>query len=214
MDTLLTPVEARVLGCLVEKQATTPATYPLSRNALTAACNQKTSRDPVMNLTEAAVQQAVDSLITKTLALRRGGAGARVAKFAHCLHDRLNREYDFSRGELAIMAVLFLRGAQTRGELRSRSARIYEFESMVEVDDVLAGLQSRGDGPYVTELPVSPGQKESRFAHLACGDIDVAAQASAEPRRSTSADLAERVTALEKQVAELQNALAALRDGR
>lgn len=170
MEVTLTPVEIRVLGCLVEKEATTPAAYPLSRNALTTACNQKTSRDPVMNLSEADVQAAVDSLIRKTLAIRRGHRGGRVARYAHCLHDRLNQEFDFSRTELAVMATLFLRGPQTRGEIRSRCARIYEFDSSVEVDDILRQLQRRPDGPYVRELPVEPGQKEARYMHLAGGD--------------------------------------------
>ncbi len=205
MDLTLTPIEARVLGCLVEKEATTSDNYPLSLNALTTACNQKTSRDPVMDLSESTVQDAIDTLIRKTLVAARSVSGSRVAKYAHRLRDRLNPEYSFEPDELALMALLFLRGAQTRGELRTRSARLHQFADTAEVDAALRKLAQRDDGPYVTELPVSAGHKEARFAHLACGDIEIA-PALADPAQKTGpvGDDAARIATLELELRRLR----------
>ncbi len=201
---MLTPIEARVLGCLIEKEATTPAGYPLSLNALKTACNQKTSRDPVMDLSESTVQDTVDALIRKTLVSGRSSSGSRVPKYAHRLHDRLNPEFDFSRPELAVMGMLFLRGPQTRGELRTRCARIHDFADTGEVDQVLTQLRTRDDGPYVKQLPLAPGHKEVRFAHLACGDVSVDEPAPASARSVPLSDDSARLAALELEVGRLR----------
>jgi len=172
MGRLLTPVEIRILGCLIEKEATTPDAYPLSLNALTTACNQKTNREPVLNLTEATVLETVEQLIEDTLIATRTSSGSRVSRYAHRLQNRLEPDYDFSKPELAALCVLFLRGPQTEGEIRIRSSRIHEFSS-TELNSVLHRLAEREDGPYAMKLPRQPGQKEARFAHLLAGDIDV-----------------------------------------
>lgn len=209
MEKILTPIEARVLGCLVEKEATTPDSYPLSLNALKLACNQKTSREPVMNLDESTVQEAIDTLVRKTLVAVRSKSGSRVPKYAHRLRDRLNDEYSFEPPELAVMGMLFLRGPQTRGELRTRCARMHDFADTAAVDATLAQLRTREDGPYVMQLPVAPGQKEARFAHLACGDVEVEAPGPvagpvAAPAAPGQARATERLEALEQKVDALQ----------
>lgn len=161
---LLNAIEVRVLGSLVEKDITTPDYYPLSLNALVNACNQKNNRDPVMTLDEDPVRSALDSLQVKRLAGPASGADSRVTKYEH----RLQEVYNFDRRETAILCVLLLRGAQTPGELRSRSERMYAFESL---EDVLAALDrlSRREPPLVTILPRQPGTKESRYMHLLSG---------------------------------------------
>lgn len=215
MEKILSPVEARVLGCLVEKEATTPDNYPLSLNALRTACNQKTSRDPVMELDEATVQEAVDSLVRKTLVASRSKSGSRVPKFAHRLRDRLNDEYSFDAAELAVMGMLFLRGAQTRGELRTHCARLHEFSGPEAVEETLTRLRTREDGPYVAQLPVAPGQKEARFVHLACGEVVAAVPESVAPdasrRRNDDDDNEDRLSTVERRIDDLQRELQQLR---
>jgi uncharacterized protein len=160
----LTEIETRVLGSLVEKDITTPDYYPLSLNALVNACNQKNNRDPVMTLDEAEVRQALNALQGKRFAGPAGGADSRVPKFEH----RLQEVFNFDRREIAIVCVLLLRGAQTPGELRGRTDRMYHFEALEDLVSTLERLAQR-EPPLVTVLPRQPGTKESRYMHLFSG---------------------------------------------
>lgn len=167
----LTFPEIRVIGCLIEKQITTPEQYPLSLNALTNACNQKSNRDPVLDMDEVSVQATVDLLIKKFLISDHGGYGSRVAKFQQRF---CNTEYGvlkFSPRELGIICELFLRGSQTPGELRGRASRMCKLSDVSEVEAVLVGLAQREDGPFVVRLPREPGRRESRYAHLFSGEV-------------------------------------------
>ena len=210
MELNLSPVEIRVLGALIEKEFTTPDNYPLSLNALTNACNQKTSREPVMNLSETTVLEAVETLARRGLVAQRSGASSRVPKYAHRLDSRLREEENFSRAELTVLSTLMLRGPQTPGELRLRGARLYEFESGRELEQVLKGLAERHESPYVIQLPRQAGQKEARFAHLLGGEVDVSqwTSDSAEP----VSDEAARMSELESRVHSLEHELAGLRE--
>ena len=173
MDISLTPNEARVIGCLLEKQRTTPEHYPLSLNALTNACNQKSSREPVMSLDEGIVQETVDGLIKKRLVSEKTGFGSRVVKYQHRFCNTDFGDLIFSAQELGIVCVLLLRGAQTPGELRIRSERLCKFNDVHETEAVLERLMQREDGPFVVRLPREPGKRESRYAHLFCGDVEL-----------------------------------------
>jgi uncharacterized protein YceH (UPF0502 family) len=164
--TILTEPEARVLGCLMEKSRTTPDQYPLSLNSLTNACNQKTSRDPVMNMDEATVARALATLRDKTLVSPRSEPGSRITKFAHRAENLLGGG---TSKELGILCVLLLRGPQTTGEIRIRTDRLCEFASVQEVDMILQELANRPDGAAVERLPRQPGQKEARYRHLFLG---------------------------------------------
>lgn len=166
----LTPLEARVLGVLVEKQATVPDTYPLSLNALVAGCNQKTARDPVVNATDAEVLTAVDGL--KGLSLVFEGSGSRVVRFEH----NLGRVYRVPAGAQALLTTLLLRGAQTSAELRLHSERLYKFADISSVEGFLDELAAR-DPPLALRLPRAPGAREARWAHLLCGEVAVDAGA-------------------------------------
>ena len=209
---VLTPAEARVLGALVEKEVTTPDYYPLSLNALVNACNQRSNREPVMDLDEEAVRQALHGLEDLRLAGRARGADGRVTKYEHWLGEAFN----FSRAETALLCVLLLRGPQTPGELRGRTERLHRFE---EIGEVLAGLQKlmEREPALVAVLPRQPGTKESRYAHLLSGGVESLATAfDAEPafmRREVSEDTGheERIVRLEATVAELRQEMAALR---
>jgi uncharacterized protein len=165
----LSPIEIRILGCLIEKEATTPDVYPLTLNSLLTACNQKSSREPVMELTAEEVMPALDNLIDKTLVSTWKASHNRMAKYQHKLRHRVSDKFNFSGPELAVLSVLFLRGPQTVGEIRVRCQRIHEFESLDAVTGILCGLAENPDGPYVTLLPRQEGRKESRYAHLFCG---------------------------------------------
>ncbi|MBX9444984.1 YceH family protein [Dickeya chrysanthemi] len=205
----LTPQEARVIGCLLEKQVTTPEQYPMSLNGLTAACNQKTNREPVMDLTENEVQQTLDLLVKRHFLRTVSGFGNRVMKYEHRFCNSEFGDLKFSTAEVALVTTLLLRGAQTPGELRTRAARLHEFADMEEVENVLQHLQQREDGPFVVRLAREPGKRESRFMHLFSGEV-------AEAAPSVSGDappddgLAARVSVLENDVAELRAQLAAL----
>lgn len=200
----ISPVEARVLGCLIEKEATTPDVYPLTANSLLAACNQKSSREPVMALDNDQLMTAMNSLIDRTLASTWQFGRNRTVKYQHKLRHRVSDEFDFSLPELAVVCVLLLRGPQTIGEIRSRSARIHEFENLDAIATVLQTLeQDTGGGPYVTMLAREEGRKESRYAHLFCGDVDETILAVAAPERSTSSD-DDRLQALVQEVGELR----------
>jgi uncharacterized protein YceH (UPF0502 family) len=225
MNLDLTLHETRVIGCLIEKEITTPDQYPLSLNALTNACNQKSNRDPVLDLDEATVQQTVDQLIKKRLASEQSGYGSRVPKFQHLFCNTAFGTLKFSPQELGIVCELFLRGAQTPGELRSRASRLCRFSDVTEVEAILAALASREDGPYVVRLAREPGRRESRYAHLFSGEVS--GSAGNEPREApvdfvVHADAAggrlnrleQRVADLEAEVAKLKESLGAATDLR
>jgi uncharacterized protein YceH (UPF0502 family) len=167
----LTPPEARVIGCLIEKAITTPAQYPLSLSALTSACNQKSSREPVMQLSDTEVQQIVDGLIKKHLVSDRSGFGSRVTKYQHRFANVGFGSLEFSPQELGVLCLLLLRGPQTPGELRSRSNRLCHFRDVSDTETVLKGLAERRDGPFVSALAREPGRRELRYVHL-FGDPD------------------------------------------
>lgn len=166
--------EARVIGCLLEKQVTTPDQYPLSLNAITTACNQKTNREPVMDLSESEVQQLLDLLLRKHFLRTLSGFGNRVVKYEQRFCNSEFGQLKLSPAELAVIATLLLRGAQTPGELRTRINRMHEFSDVSEVEQVLQQLATREDGPFVVRLAREPGKRESRFMHLFSGQIDEA----------------------------------------
>jgi uncharacterized protein len=201
----LNQVEARVLGALVEKDITTPDYYPLSLNALVNACNQKNNRDPVMNLDEDAVRQALDSLHGKRLAGAMSGADSRVTKYEH----RLQEAFNFRRDETAVICVLLLRGAQTPGELRGRTERMHRFNDLDEVQSTLQRLMQR-DPPLVAMLARQPGTKESRFMHLFSGDVE-SWQPPRDARTSSVSSDGERIERLESAVGELQKEISDLK---
>lgn len=212
MDEVLSPLdvtEARVLGSLVEKQITTPDNYPLSLNALINACNQLTSREPVMSLDETTTVRAIDRLRDKRLATLFSGAEARVAKYKHTLTDRLL----LTPAEVALLCVLLLRGPQTIGELRTRTERLFTFDNLPEVEAALNALAAREPQPLISKLPRAPGTKESRYAHLLSGPVEVAVPDKTVPIEPATAQVrAEdaRIAALEQQVIEFRRELAEL----
>jgi uncharacterized protein len=195
------PVEIRVLGCLIEKQRTTPDVYPLSLNALRLACNQSTNRDPVVSYDEAQIRTAIDRLSRRGWARLASGPGSRVAKYRHLLDEAL----DLVPSQLSLVAVLLLRGAQTPGELKGRGERLYPFSSLT---DVHRGLEELIERELVERLPRRPGQKEERFRHLLGGAdaADAVVTSVPEPAADLGA-LETRIAALEEQVAELRRAL-------
>lgn len=190
--------EIRLLGSLIEKQITTPEYYPLTLNALTAACNQKNNRNPVMSLTEVEVENALDSLRDKNLAYVFHGSTSRVPKYKHVAPEVLQ----LNPAELAVMCVLMLSGAQTTGEIRTRGSRLYEFKGLEEVDETLRALSARDPDPLVTKLPRQAGQKEVRFTHLLSGEPHVQAPAeTSEPGRPKHrASESDRLSNIEEQV--------------
>jgi len=201
---LLSDVEVRVLGALIEKDITTPDYYPLSLNALVNACNQKNNRDPVMALKEDAVRAALESLQRQRLAGPASGADGRVTKYEH----RLQEVFNFDRRETAILCVLLLRGAQTPGELRGRAERMYRFE---ELEDVLATIEklSQREPPLVAVLPRQPGTKESRYMQLFSGEAPAVEFVAA---RTVSSSGGDRVAQLEGEVAELRREVGEMRE--
>jgi hypothetical protein len=198
----LTDIEVRVLGSLIEKEVTTPDNYPLSLSALTAACNQSSNRDPLMRLDEDVVLQTVVALRRRNLVRAIQPSGSRVTKYQHLLADALNLD----GRELAVLGVLMLRGAQTPGELYTRTARLAEFADLAAIDATLDALAMREPEPLVVRVPRRPGQKEIRSAHLLSGEVVVS---DAPTSRAEPAE--DRVTALERTVDELRAELAALR---
>ncbi|MCP4041729.1 MAG: DUF480 domain-containing protein, partial [Gammaproteobacteria bacterium] len=171
MDIELTPYAARIIGALIEKEITTPDQYPLSLNALTNACNQKSNRDPVLELDEVTVQETLDQLTKKSLISEKSGYGSRVIKYRHRLCNSEFGPLQFAPQELGIICMLLLRGPQTPGELRTRTGRLCRFSDVQEVETCLGGLMDREDGPFVTRLHREAGKRESRYQHLFCGDV-------------------------------------------
>ena len=213
MNIFLSDVEARVLGCLVEKEITTPEYYPLSLNALVHACNQKSNRDPLMNLEEDAVRQALRTLSEQALT-RSASGDSRVAKYEHRLADTFN----FTRPETAILCELLLRGPQTPGELRSRAERMHPFEDLSVVQSTLKHLMERNP-PLVKLLPRQPGNKEARYAHLLSGDVEVGeappvktvAISNSSPENARMTELEAEIASLQKEIADLKSQFAEFR---
>ena len=206
----LNGTEARVIGCLLEKQVTTPEQYPLSVNAVTMACNQKTNREPVMNLSEYEVQDVLDALVKRHYLRTVSGFGNRVTKYEQRFCNSEFGDLKLSSAEVAVITTLLLRGAQTPGELRTRASRMHEFSDMQEVEQTLEGLAAREDGPYVVRLAREPGKRESRYMHLFSGEVDSSVKSSATGITAVDDDLVARVAALEDEVAGLKQRLDAL----
>ncbi|HFQ5504080.1 TPA: YceH family protein [Enterobacter kobei] len=206
----LNGTEARVIGCLLEKQVTTPEQYPLSVNAVTMACNQKTNREPVMNLSEHDVQDVLDALVKRHYLRTVSGFGNRVTKYEQRFCNSEFGDLKLSSAEVAVITTLLLRGAQTPGELRTRASRMHEFSDMQEVEQTLEGLAAREDGPYVVRLAREPGKRESRYMHLFCGDVDISVKSPVTDITTGDDDLVARVEALEGEVAGLKQRLDAL----
>ncbi len=213
MNIQLSELEARVIGCLIEKQITTPDQYPLSLNALVNACNQKSNRDPVLNLDERTVQQVVDGLIRKHMILERSGYGSRVPKYQHLFCNTEFGSLQFSPLETAIICELLVRGPQTPAELRPRVSRMSEVGDAAQVESALQNLINRPGGPFVTRLEREPGRRDSRFAHLFFGQPE---RAVAEPEKAETPSAGgdgeeDRLTRLEKLVDQLVNEVADLK---
>jgi uncharacterized protein YceH (UPF0502 family) len=207
---VLSDVEARVLGCLVEKQLTTPDYYPLTLNALTLACNQLSNREPVVSYDEITVVRALNRLRELKLAFAFSGAESRTQRYGHKLEERCS----LSPAELAVMTVLLLRGPQTIGEIRGRTGRMHDFASLEEADTTLQTLAVRTPQAFVLKLPRQPGAKESRYAHLLSGEIALPAVTPSvplEPATIVVQQENERITKLEQDVAALRQELADLR---
>ncbi|MDZ7828952.1 MAG: YceH family protein [Halofilum sp. (in: g-proteobacteria)] len=209
----LSPEELRVLGSLVEKAATTPEQYPLSVNALRNACNQKSSRDPVMELDESSVREAISSLTRRGLVKMGSGYGGRVSKFAHRFGEAASG-LELGDDQVAVLCVLFLRGPQTPGELRARTQRLHEFADTAAVEAVLDGLEQHAEGPLVRRLERQPGKREHRYVHcfgeqVEESEVEPAAVAPASPSAPApdGSDLEARVTALEDQLRDLRERL-------
>jgi uncharacterized protein YceH (UPF0502 family) len=212
VDIRLTPCEARVIGCLLEKHRTTPEHYPLSLNALTNACNQKSSRDPVLELDEATVQDTIDALTKMGYVTEKTGYGSRVTKYQHRFCNTEFGALKFSEQELGIVCVLLLRGPQTPGELRTRTERLCRFQDIHEVESALDQLMQRDDGPFVAKLPRESGKREARYAHLLGSESEVreaaalvnAVSAGAGPESGRMEQLEQIVNQLRDEVATLK----------
>lgn len=201
MEYRFAPNELRILGCLIEKEITTPDNYPLSLNALTNACNQKSNRDPIMDLSEIAVRQTADNLVNRSFLSNKAGGHSRVIKYSHRLRkeDRLFDELAFEDDEVAVLAVLFLRGAQTLSEIKTRTGRMYPFESLEAVADTIAKLEAHKDGPFATMVGRESGQKEDRYGHLLARDSvvpdNIENKANTKPQAVTDASSVRTTTA-------------------
>jgi len=206
MPLTITEIEARVLGSLVEKQLTTPEYYPLTLNALRAACNQKSNREPVMSLSEDDVLAAVDSLREKNLVYTFHGSTSRTVKYKHVLPSVLELEPP----AVAVLTLLLLRGPQTVGELRGRSERLYEFGGLDEVQQALDELAKREE-PLVMKLERQPGQKDARYAHLLSGEPDLTSLSIGNERSYSAAPSSDRLATLETELATLRSDLDSFR---
>ena len=209
MDFILSPFEARVLGCLIEKEMQTPDYYPLSLNSLVNACNQKSCREPIMELNEPTVAQVLFELRHKGLANQIDTVGYRASKFEH----RLDQKFQFSDREMSVICLLLLRGPQTPGELRTRSARSYEFASPEEVEETLQGLSQKESGPFVLKLPRQPGKRENRYIHLFCGSVNSEDYASVEVPQENAVVISydQRILAMENEITALKSELDSFR---
>jgi uncharacterized protein len=211
MKIQLAPFEARIIACLIEKQITTPDQYPLSLNSLTLACNQKSNRDPVMNVDNAAVQSTLDQLARRHFVIDKSGFGSRVPKYQHRFCNTEYGTLKFSPQELAILCELMLRGPQTPGELRTRASRMAPFGDVSEVEATLDALASREDGPFVVRLAREPGRRDSRYAQLFTGEEYTAAVSTEEPTVEMQVIADSRLDRLEAQIQVLRAELDALK---
>jgi|TARA_R110000868_G_scaffold191714_6_gene435951 uncharacterized protein YceH (UPF0502 family) len=218
----LSPIQARIIGVLLEKEVTTPDQYPLSLNGLTLGCNQKSNREPVIRLSESEVQNVLDELKDKKLILEHTGTGSRVVKYKHRFCNTEFSDLKFSRQQLAIICVMLLRGPQTPGELRTRTNRLANFDNVDEVEATLHKLQDLNDQQLVVKLDREPGRRDSRYAHLFSGEdgLLVASQAplntatmyATQDPTSMHPQTLERITQLEQQVSELTSQVAELKE--
>ncbi|MDX6272723.1 MAG: uncharacterized protein QOD28_3946 [Acidobacteriota bacterium] len=206
-ELILSPEEVRVVGALIEKQVTTPEYYPLTLNALRQACNQLSNREPVVSFDERTVVWALESLRDRKLVRAVTTADGRVPKYRHVLDEALG----LKSPEMAVMCVLMLRGAQTVGEIRTRTERLYPFSALSFVETTLEDLMTREGAPLVMKLPRQSGQKESRYAHLLGGEVQVAEDAEAEQPREARGE-GGRVARLEEELRQVRAELAELRE--
>ncbi|MGF1908495.1 YceH family protein [Vibrio kasasachensis] len=208
MNIELSPIEARVIGCLIEKEVTTPDYYPLTLNSLTSACNQKSNREPVLALDEAEVQDALDSLAARRLVSDESSFNSRASKFQHRFCNTEFGDLKLTEQEKAIVCCLLLRGAQTPGELRTRTNRLADFADVKEVELVLDRMTDHNSGILVVKLPREAGKRESRYQHLFSGDVDIesfqAATASVATNVGKVERLEEELVALKEEVKELR----------
>ncbi|ENM3917120.1 YceH family protein [Vibrio cholerae] len=208
MNIQLSPLEARVIGCLIEKEVTTPDHYPLTLNSLTTACNQKSNREPVLNLSEAEVQDTVEGLIARRLVSDESSFNSRTSKYQHRFCNTEFGDLKLNQQELGLICCLLLRGAQIPGELRTRTNRLCTFTDVKETEAVLERLANRDSGALVVKLPREPGKRESRYHHLFCGEVDMAAFATSSDNEAIAssqyAELEQEVAALREEVAELR----------
>jgi uncharacterized protein YceH (UPF0502 family) len=210
MNIELSPLEARVIGCLIEKQITTPDHYPLSLNALVNACNQKSNREPVMEVDEPTIQATVDTLARKHFVVEKSGFGSRVPKYQHRFCNTEYGTLKLTAQELAIVCELLVRGPQTPGELRTRASRMAQFSEVGQVEAALESLRAREDGPFVVRLPREAGRRDSRWAHLFSGAVAVAAieeEPQAVALSGVAAETPARLDRLEEQVQRLRDEL-------
>lgn len=216
MLTVLDATEARIIGSLIEKSVVTPDQYPLTLNSLTNACNQKSGRDPVMSLQKGEVQHSVRGLEAKHLVRSDENFKSRTEKYVQRFCNTRYSDFQFDPGQLAIVTLLLLRGPQTPGELRARSGRLHSFADNEEVVAAATSLIEREGEPLLVQLPRTPGRKDAEYMHLFCGPVDVEAyavearssKAASSPRRDSIAQLDERISRLEEEVAELKKRLA------
>lgn len=209
----LNGIELRIIGSLLEKEVTTPDQYPLSLNALVTACNQKSNRHPVYQLSEAEVLEAVDELRKKHLVLEKSGFGSRVSKYQHRFCNTEFSDLKLSAQEKAILCELFLRGPQTPGELRARAARMAEFSDVSQVEAALQAMLERGEAPLVSKLPREPGKRESRYAHRFGDELEVESTGATESAQVSAGGTPEddRVSELESQILRLSEEVGELR---
>lgn len=213
----LTPLQCRLIGVLLEKEITTPDQYPLSLNGLTLGCNQKSNRDPVLALEESEVLEAVNQLIEMKLINEHSGFGSRVSKYKHRFCNTEFGDLKFSRQQLGIVCVMLLRGAQTPGELKTRTNRLAEFDDVSEVEQTLEYMKSLNDECFVVQLPKEPSKRDCRYMHLFSGEPDVTEvtagmQSSVHSNASFSSPLSERVQSLEDEVAALKAQIESMHD--
>lgn len=211
MKPTLTPYEARVIGALIEKQITTPDQYPLSLNALTNACNQKSNRNPVLDLDENTVQQTLDGLAKRYLVGKASGFSNRVTKYQHRFCNAEYGELKLTDQEVAVVCELLLRGPQTPGELRAHAERLCPFSDVQQVEETLSKLLER-DEPFVAKLPREPGRRESRYMHLFSGEAPESPMAESGPAEIASIPDRERLDRLERHVAHLTDELDRLKE--
>lgn len=211
MNTVLSPIEARIIGCLIEKEVTTPDHYPLTLNSLTTACNQKSNREPVLSLSESDVLDAVDGLITRRMVSDESSFNSRVNKYQHRFCNTEFGDLQFTEQERAIICCMLLRGAQTPGELRTRTGRLANFSDVKEVEATLDKLAVREAGALVVKLPREAGKRESRYQHLLSGEVDIEAFATASVSAVSSSASSEKFEELESEVASLREEVAELK---